>query len=117
MSARRTSSGPTGNGGAFPSEPSEIITVCYRDDPAITIEVSVIRRWRRGEIDGPAMSASSGPKDYLRNHVFFVFERSPERQSVWMVRGQYLQSAIFLLVVFSDGLVYDMAGREVVAAP
>jgi hypothetical protein len=88
--------------------------VSYREDPAVSIDVDLIQRWERGEIDGPVMSASSGPKDYARNHIWAIFDRYPDITRVVMLRGEYLKSAVFLLVVRADGQVFDMAGKQVV---
>ena len=98
--------------------------VAYRADPAVTITVNLIRSWERGEIQEMAMSGSSGPKDYTRNHIFSIFERYPRVMRVLMVRGEYSQigadkrlSAPFLLVLDGFGRYFDMAGKEVVIEP
>jgi len=98
------------------------LRLCYRNDPAVGITVNVIHRWARGDIDGPVMSASSGPKDYTRNHIWSIFERYEWVAAVVMARGLYSQigqdkhpSLPFLLLVGADGRVFDMAGKEVIA--
>lgn len=88
--------------------------VLYREDPTIGFAVKLIRSWARGEIQEPVMSASSGPKDYLRNQIWSIFDRYPAIDHVQLVRGEYLRSIPFLLVINSAGQVFDMAGKEVV---
>jgi hypothetical protein len=95
--------------------------VAYYADPAVSIRVNLIRAWERGEIDAPVMSASSGPKDYIRNHIWAIFDRFPRVARVLMVRGEHSQigkdqhpSPPFLLAVDAVGEVWDMAGKPVV---
>lgn len=94
--------------------------VAYYEDPAVSIRVNLIRAWERGEIE-MVMSASSGPKDYARNHICAIFDRFPRVQRVLMVRGEYAEigkdhhpSPPFLLVVDGAGEVWDMAGKPIV---
>ena len=93
----------------------------YESNPQRGLEVELIFTWRRGEIPEPVMSASSGPKDYTRNHIFFIFERFPLVERVLMVRGRYSEigadrhpSPPFLLVENANGEAFDMAGKPVV---
>lgn len=88
------------------------MTVAYREDPAITINVNVIWSWKRGEIT--PVFGSSGLKDYLRNDVWSVFDHIREATKVVLVRGQYLRSVPFLLVVDDAGRWFDMEAKEVV---
>ncbi len=46
---------------------------------ANTLQCSLIKQWERGCMDGPAMSISSGPKDYLKNDVWTLLEKGAER--------------------------------------
>lgn len=112
--------GPTGNGGAFPSSAK----VFYREDPCTSLRVTLIRTWKRGEIPGYVMSASSGPKAYVRNYIFQAFESDPGIVAVHMVRGQYSHigddkhhSPPFLLVSNGAGQFFDLAGLEVAVEP
>jgi hypothetical protein len=89
--------------------------VSYREDPAVSFTANLIRAWARGEIEGPVMSTSSGPKDYVRNHIWAIFDRFPDVASVLMVRGEYTHSRPFLLVTNEAGQIFDMAGKEVEA--
>ena len=50
--------------------------------------VTLIHAWHRGDIPAPIMSASSGPKSYLKNDVFYLFETNPQIEAVLMVRGK-----------------------------
>lgn len=88
--------------------------VSYRDEPHVSFKANVIRAWERGEIEAPVMSASSGPKDYVRNHVFAIFDRHRDAARVLMMRGEYTRSVPFLLIADADGHAFDMVGREVV---
>jgi hypothetical protein len=81
--------------------------------------VNLVASWKRGEIE-QVMSASSGPKDYLKNQIWQVFEDNKAVDRVLMVRGEYSQigpdkhmSPPFVLTVESSGKAYDMAHREV----
>jgi len=94
--------------------------VSYRENPEIVIEVNLIQSWRRGDIPEPAMSASSGPKDYTRNHIWAIFDRYPSVHRVLMVRGRYSEIGVkkhpsppFLLVENQFGEAFDMAGKPV----
>ena len=51
-------------------------TVRYAD-AAEHLHVREIITWDRGDIPHPIMSASSGPKAYLRNDIYEVFQISP----------------------------------------
>ena len=104
------------------SERAGLLRLAYRTDPAVGIKVNVIQRWARGDIAAPVMSASSGPKDYTRNHIWSIFDRYEWVEAVVMVRGQYSQigadnhpSPPFLLLAGPGGSVFDMAGKEVIA--
>jgi len=88
--------------------------VFYLEDPAVAFKGTLIREWKRGEIEEPVMSASSGPKDYTANHIWAIFDRYPTISSVLMMRGQYTRSPAFLLVTDAEGQVWDMAGKPVV---
>jgi hypothetical protein len=83
--------------------------VCYRDEPGTALTVSLIHQWRRGDITEPVMSASSGPKDYVKNRVYAIFESNPAIDSVSMVRGG---GPPFLLLRIGRSY-FDMSNREV----
>jgi hypothetical protein len=91
--------------------------VCYREDPTTGMRVHLLRRWQRGEIPAQVMSESSGPKDYIANYVWSIFDRFPAIGGVWLVRGRYVSSSLFLLVQDADGRIFDMAGLEVEMKP
>jgi len=93
---------------------SEAYRVSYLDNPGRGFTAKIIFRWKRGDIT-TAMSASSGPKDYIRNHICAIFDRHPSISRVFMVCGEYAQSVPFLLLVDDTaGQVVDMAGKAVV---
>ncbi len=87
--------------------------VSYREDPAVSFRANLVRAWDRGEIAEPVMSASSGPKPYVKNHIFAIFDRFPSVARVLMLRGEYSQSVPFLLVTNEAGQYFDLAGKEV----
>jgi hypothetical protein len=86
--------------------------VAYLESPAAGIVVNLIRSWKRGEIE-QVMSSSSGPKDYVKNRIWQIFDDDPAIARVLMVRGQYSKSAPFLVLVDASGKAFDMTNREV----
>jgi transcriptional regulator of acetoin/glycerol metabolism len=98
--------------------------VSYLDHPAVGITVNLVRSWDRGEITAQTMSASSGPKDYVRNRIWQIFEDHKNVVRVLMVRGEFSQigsdkhpSPPFLLVADAAGKTFDIEGREVTVQP
>lgn len=91
--------------------------VFYRDHPKAGLAANLIRSWERGAIKEPVMSTSSGPKDYICNYIWSIFDGCPAVSRVLLLRGQYTQSIPFLLVMNDAGEVCDMAGKEVVIEP
>ena len=71
----------------------------------------LIHTWNRGDIDHAIMSASSGPKEYVKNIVHALFESSPTLDAVSMVRAG--GPPFFLLRVGRQ--FYSMDKREVEA--
>lgn len=61
------------------------ILLRYVDGPR-AIAAREIMTWNRGQLT-MVMSASSGPKDYIRNQICALFESKPEVNRVVMVRG------------------------------
>lgn len=61
--------------------------ISYKDSPDQALTVRLIHAWHRGDIEAPIMSASSGPKGYVKNDVFYLFESNPAIDAVLMVRG------------------------------
>lgn len=90
--------------------------VAYRADPANGMTVSVIKCWVRGEIPGLVMG-SGGPKDYISNGIWAIFDGIPSASRVLMVRGEFKQSTPFLLVGTAAGQFFDMAAKEVLVEP
>lgn len=111
------SKSPPGNGGAFSSGAAKPFRVSFLDNPSAGLTASLVRRWERGEIPEPLMSASSGPKDYVCNKIWTIFDRYPQVAAVLMLRGEYARSIPFLVMVTDAGQVIDMLGEEVVVEP
>lgn len=74
-----------------------------------SLDVTVIHLWNRADLPAVVMSASSGPKDYLCNRIFTVFESVRAADAVAMVRAN---GPAFLLLR-SGEKYFDMAGKEV----
>jgi hypothetical protein len=90
---------------------SDDIRLSYKDAPDRALIVRLVRSWDRGDIDAPIMSASSGPKAYVKNMVFALFESNAAIDAVLMVCGG---GPPFLLVRVGN-IYFDMIKREVVA--
>lgn len=101
----------------------ETITIRPADDFNKRITVNVITRWQRGI--QMVMSASSGPKDYLKNGVVSLFDAHPEITQIILVRGQYTilkreggpverYSPPFVLLGTADNFWRDVRGNHVV---
>ena len=87
------------------------MTVRYADGDK-SIAVSIVGEWARGEVR-MVMSASSGPKDYIKNQICAVFEQVPAIESIRMVIGEYKTSVPFCL--FRVGEEWrDCVGKKVV---
>ena len=85
--------------------------VRYQGD-ARSIDVKVWEDYARGDIPAPVMSASSGPKAYLKNDIFYAFESDPAIERIRLVVGHYRQSVPFALF-FKLGCWRDCSGRPV----
>jgi hypothetical protein len=83
--------------------------VQYKDAPADGLTVRLIQTWRRGDIDHAVMSASSGPKDYVKNVIFALFEANSRIDTVLMVRA----SGPPFLLVRAGRSYFDMSNKEV----
>ena len=83
--------------------------VHYKDAPDQGMTVRLIQTWSRGDIPAPIMSASSGPKAYMKNDVYAVFDTNPAIDAVLMVRGS--GPPFFLLRVGRK--YFDVSKREV----
>lgn len=72
----------------------------------------VTQTWKRDDAEmrlGPVMSSSSGPKDYLRNDIWKVFQVNPQIETITML---VLNRTPFL--VMRAGLTYfDCSEREI----
>lgn len=86
-------------------------TIRYADGGP-SLGVRLIATWDRGGIPAPVMSASSGPKDYIKNRIFELFEAHPRINRVVMVRAS---GPAFLLMRDEDNCWFDMSGKQVVA--
>lgn len=83
--------------------------VSYKGAPDQSLTVTLIHAWHRGDIDHAVMSASSGPKEYIKNDVFYLFEDNPLIEAVLMVRAN--GPPFFLLRVGRQ--YFDVSKREV----
>lgn len=77
---------------------------------AVSLSVSLITTWERGEIPELVMSTSSGPKDYLKNAVWLLFNSHPQIERVALVRST--RSLFFLMR--ASGSWFDVTGKPVV---
>jgi hypothetical protein len=83
--------------------------VSYADvTGAPAIAVNVIKRWKSAP--EMVMSASSGPKDYVKNDVAALFNSDPDVVEVVMVRGG---GPIFFLRRLVSGIWIDATRRPV----
>jgi hypothetical protein len=85
------------------------IRVQYKDAPEHGLTVRLIQTWHRGDIDHAVMSASSGPKEYVKNIIFALFEANPAVEAIVMVRG----SGSPFLLLRAGRNYFDMSNREV----
>lgn len=74
--------------------------------------VRILGEWERGEIT-MVMSASSGPKDYVKNLIAMAIESSPHIDRLRMLCGEYRTSVPFC-VIQVKGRWLDITGKEVV---
>lgn len=82
--------------------------VSYKSAPHQALTVRLIHAWHRGDITAPIMSASSGPKAYFKNDIFYLFETNPLVEAILMVRAH---GPPFLLRVGRQ--YFDIGNREV----
>jgi hypothetical protein len=75
-----------------------------------SLDVRPIFAWDRGFIDAP-VGSSSGPKDYIKNQIWAVFNAQPAVDRIVMVRAS--GSPFLLLRV--KGAWFDVTGKPVVA--
>jgi hypothetical protein len=87
------------------------ITVWYVDDSSVVGQVRSIFTWNRGDIKEQVLSTSSGPKDYIKNDVWRVFDLWPRVNRVDLMRTR--AGALFLLMRDSDNCWLDRAGKQV----
>ncbi len=87
------------------------IRVSYKDAPDIALTVHVIHTWRRGDIEAPIMSSSSGPKDYVKNKIFALFESNEDISAVVMLCAHVTP---FLLRRIGNSY-FDATNQEVIA--
>jgi hypothetical protein len=83
--------------------------VSYKSAPDQMLTVRLIHAWHRGDITEPIMSASSGPKAYTANDVFYLFDTNPLVEAVLMVRAN--GRPFFLMRVGRQ--YFDVGHREV----
>jgi hypothetical protein len=91
------------------SEPAGI-RIRYADGTA-PLTVRLIYAWNRGDVPAAVMSASSGPKNYIKNQAFLIFEGHPEINRLVMVRAH---GPTFFLLRTTAGTWHDVTGKQVV---
>lgn len=85
-------------------------SVRYADSQS-SLRVRHIFQWDRGDFPrGATMSASSGPKDYVKNQVYALLAAAPTADLVVMVRAS---GPTFFLVKDVDGNWFDVTGKQV----
>lgn len=72
--------------------------------------VKIVGDWMRGEIT-MVMSASSGPKEYVKNMIAMAFESKPEIERIRMVLND--RNVPFCLFQI-QGRWFDCSAKEVV---
>lgn len=77
------------------------------------LDVREIFTWDRGDLAAPVMSSSSGPKDYVKNQIWGLFNANPRLARVVMVRAE---GPPFLLLKRDDGFWFDVTGVQVANA-
>ena len=89
--------------------PGEVI-VRFKNDPTKGLTVRLIKTWKKGDLgDSPIMSASSGPKDYIRNQIWAIFDADHEIDAVSLVRA----SGPPFLVIRKGAQYFDVTHAEV----
>ena len=86
----------------------ESIKVHYVGD-ARTLRIRLIYSWHRGDIDGPVMSTSSGPKAYVKNQVWTLFSAVPNAVRVIAVRAS---GPMFFLIQDDTKCCFDVTGKQ-----
>jgi hypothetical protein len=84
----------------------------YSDDGEQSLEVRLIRVYHRSDPDirdGPVMSISSGPKDYVKNQICSVFEQDLAIEDVSVVRA----NGPMFIIMRKGSQYFDVSGREV----
>lgn len=81
----------------------------YRDDPDISLNVTLVNAWKRGDIPCSIESASSGDKEYIKNMVYRMFEADTAAEAIAMVIGK----GPFFFLIRRGKTYYDVAGKAV----
>jgi hypothetical protein len=77
-----------------------------------SLRVRHIYTWDRDKMPPPVMSASSGPKDYIKNQICTLFDAHPEVDRVVMVRAS---GPPFLLMRSEAKYWFDVSGKQVIS--
>lgn len=79
------------------------------------LHVRLIYTWTRAAVMavGQIMSSSSGPKNYLRNDIYSIFERDPAIDAAYLVRA----SGPAFLLIRKGKLYFDATSAEVEVTP
>jgi hypothetical protein len=83
-------------------------TICYVEGGA-SLTVREICSWNRGDIEA-IVAGSNGPKDYIKNQIFAVFESNPRINRIVMVRAS---GPAFVLLRDVDNCWFDATGKQV----
>lgn len=81
----------------------------YLPGSAQNLDVRVVVSWLRGDIDGMVMSASSGPKDYIKNQIYAAFQQVPAVEEIALMRA----GGPAFLVLRAGGRYFDATAREI----
>ena len=87
-------------------------TIRYVDGEQ-SLKVRKIATWDRATMPDPVMSASSGPKDYIKNQIWAVFDKNPAIDRIVMVRAS---GPPFLLLRGPESCWFDVTGKQIVLA-
>ncbi len=74
------------------------------------LRARLIRAWSRNDIPDQVMSTSSGPKDYIKNQIWQLFQDVPAARRIIMVRG----SGSPFVLVWNGAQYFDISAREVI---
>lgn len=86
------------------------VKIRYARGDSAFLTVRLIASWNREDVNYAKMSSSSGPKDYIWNDVYSLFQRNPKIDRVVMVRAS--GPPFFLLE--AEHAWFDVTGKQIV---